>query len=78
MLLPNSFGSVEMPIKLKKNIIQQTKLVPFLLIHIYIHMYITLALIRNPCCIRLYKVQFGIEDMSVLNLFLPYQVEIEL
>ena len=37
----------QIPIELKKNISQQTTIVPFLLIHIYIHMYIRLVSIRN-------------------------------
>ena len=41
------------------------------------HMNMRLVLIRNHCCIRLNKLQFGIEDRFALNVFLPYQVEKE-
>ena len=61
--------------KTEKNISQQARLVPFLLIRFHIHMYIRLNLIRSHCCIGLYKVQFGIADISVLNVFLPSQVK---
>ena len=53
--------------ELEKNIGQHTKIAPFLLIHIYIQMYIRLVLIRNHCCSRFYKVQFGIEDTKLVS-----------